>query len=255
MNSLFTIGDREVLLNLRNQIYLILERSLVRNSEIDKSAWLTTDSDKHTVVVAGGWFASKLQDTIPKDIDIFILCGGPYPEEFQRYANAVRNEAKLRGVNLDESTAVEYAREKIWAVYTQRSQRFEDRMRGTNIQYIFSKYSDRKKLLADFDYLHTTISYNLGNHKLYTTYNAYDAAKNRKLIVNHQPQDWRRHKFLSRGYIEVKDGVGRKSAEYTGDYSGDMPWYHGNAEPISPRRKFHESVRDGLKQAFGKLEE
>ena len=138
------------------------------------------------IVVAGGCWASSLHDRNYKDVDIFILdCSNIEKEGIRDLMKAWDCEDKTE----------DYARnnDKIDAVWSSRRNKF---------QFIFTKHKTRKELIEDFDYVHCKASYNEG--KLYITRKIYDAIENRHLIVqnNKNIQEWRRQKFLDRGYLE-----------------------------------------------------
>ena len=138
------------------------------------------------IVVAGGCWASSLHDRNYKDVDIFILdCSNIEKEGIRDLMKAWDCEDKTE----------DYARnnDKIDAVWSSRRNKF---------QFIFTKHKTRKELIEDFDYVHCKASYNEG--KLYITRKIYDAIENRHLITqnNKNIQEWRRNKFLDRGYLE-----------------------------------------------------
>ena len=248
MNSLFSEEDSKTLFDLRLQAYLIMERSLVRNN---KNIWLSNKEDKHNIFLAGGWFASKLQKQTPKDIDIFILCG-PTSAIFSRYYSALLDGAYERKKEAKSHTLVQSGlhydhNDKIWSVFT------DDNV--PKIQYIFSKHSTRKALIKEFDFAHTMISYSLGEQKLYTTYKSYDAAKNKKLIDNHNPKEWRRIKFRERGYIEEAECF-TQEYESAPPSMNSPPWHPQNPRvsgpPIQSKSydytKYHEKLIEAIEQ-------
>ena len=59
-----------------------------------------------------------------------------------------------------------------------------------------------EQIKGSFDFVHCMAHYNLGDGKLYISKKIYEAAKNKKLIVNNEKQvkDWRIQKFLDQGY-------------------------------------------------------
>ena len=73
---------------------------------------------------------------------------------------------------------------------------------NTKVQYILTDYTSREELLKSFDYKHCTISYVPKEMKLYITRGAFDAIRNKQLVVNNdQPQKkWRYDKFVKRGW-------------------------------------------------------
>jgi len=69
------------------------------------------------------------------------------------------------------------------------------------VQYILTDHKDRKSLLADFDYLHSTASYHDG--KLFINRETYDAIMNKTLVRQHKNKKVKAHreqKFVQRGW-------------------------------------------------------
>lgn len=146
------------------------------------------------VVVAGGCFASHMQFEKVKDIDIFVL-GHSDPEEQTRRHEAIRRKMIFSFLDIVDKTQ-DYVRnnDAVKEVWTDSSRK---------IQFIYTNHKSRQELIADFDYVHCMTSYHL--HKLYITRQIYDAIVRKELIVNNPKnvQEWRRNKFLNRGYKEV----------------------------------------------------
>lgn len=153
--------------------------------------WVKSNS---YVVVAGGCFASRFQSEIIKDIDIFVL-GSSSPVEEQRMHETIKNKMRLSFPSITDKT-VDYVRDNkaVSEVWTDTRSR---------IQFIFTHHKTREDLVKDFDYVHCMTSYYL--HRLYITRKIYEAIIHKKLIVNNDKniQEWRRNKFLNRGYKEV----------------------------------------------------
>lgn len=59
-----------------------------------------------------------------------------------------------------------------------------------------------EQIKKSFDFVHCMAHYNISDGKLYISKKIFDAAMNKKLIVNNQAQvrNWRVQKFLDRGY-------------------------------------------------------
>ena len=147
------------------------------------------------IIVAGGCWASKLHNEAIKDIDVFILdCSNIEKEGIRDLMKAWDCEDKTD----------DYARnnDKVTEVWTSKR---------SKVQFIFTKHQTRKDLINDFDYVHCKASYNEG--KLYITRKIFDAIINKHLIVQNGKniQQWRRHKFLDRGYkeaVEIEQTLG-----------------------------------------------
>lgn len=147
------------------------------------------------VVIAGGCFASALQSTMIKDFDIFVLGDRKHPDIEKEKFRSIRQKMRVSLPEINDKTD-DYSRNNsaVAAVWTEKKRK---------MQFIYTHHDTREELLKDFDYLHCTVSYYLG--KLYISRQIYDAVMERKLIVNNDKniQQWRREKFISRGYKEV----------------------------------------------------
>lgn len=153
--------------------------------------WVKSNS---YVVVAGGCFASRLQQEKVKDIDIFVL-GNSSPVEENRMHEAIRQKMKISFKNIKDNT-LDYVRDNdaVSEVWTDTNSR---------IQFVFTHHQTRADLIKDFDYIHCMTSYYL--RRLYITRQIYDAAVNKHLIVNNNKNvaEWRRNKFIQRGYKDM----------------------------------------------------
>lgn len=161
--------------------------------------------DKHTpdlnsIVIAGGCFASWFHDTELHDIDVFYLAN--YATNFVAY-NYIANIQKENPNTVKNHEHYIRNNKMIDKVYTEKE---TDTL--FDYQHIFTRYNTRKELIESFDLAHATISYNIGEDKLYITRQAYDALKNKKLVRNKKENDiaeWRVQKFLDRGWTKDKD--------------------------------------------------
>lgn len=65
-------------------------------------------------------------------------------------------------------------------------------------------YGEIKDITKSFDYVHCTPHYSFIKKKLLISRSQYNCIINKKLIVNNKNniKEWRREKFISRGYIE-----------------------------------------------------
>lgn len=160
--------------------------------------------DKHTldmnsIVIAGGCFASWFHDTELHDIDVFYLAN--YGTNFIAY-NYIANIQKENPNTVKNHEHYIRNNKMIDKVYTEKE---TDTL--FDYQHIFTKYYTRKALIESFDLAHATISYNIGEDKLYITRQAYDALKNKKLVRNDKVgvAEWRVQKFLDRGWTKDKD--------------------------------------------------
>jgi hypothetical protein len=151
--------------------------------------------DASNIVIAGGCFVSKFNDETPRDVDIFLLNDTSLKSVF----NTVFENMKQVSSDIDNPIADKaYIRgnNKIERVVEQR---FEDRPK---FQYIYTEYDTRKELIDDFDFAHTTISYNIGEDTLYATRQAIDCIMNKRLILNgdNKAEQWRVEKFINKSW-------------------------------------------------------
>lgn len=148
-------------------------------------------------VLAGGWFASLYHNEEPKDYDIFILCG-----KDPTVAQKVYMEL-LHFIDTNEYQDDRYTHHNpnIWKV--RKSIIKTDT--GVPIQFIFSKFTERKEVVEDFDLVHTMVSYHLD--KLWISRDTYDAIKTKSLVKNKKsPKElhsWRIDKFVKRGWKDL----------------------------------------------------
>lgn len=140
-------------------------------------------------VIAGGVFASLINDAAIKDIDVFIL-----NKNVSVYAHLTDNARNSDPWVIRDRGADNYLKNPHI-----HGTAFNTK---TKVQYILTDYATREDLLKDFDYKHTTVSYVPKEMKLYITRGAFDAIRNKHLIVNgdNKAQHWRQSKFENRGW-------------------------------------------------------
>lgn len=140
-------------------------------------------------VIAGGFFASTINGEPFKDIDVFVL-----KKNFSVYNDIAQFVNGDQWQIRDAMAAPEYLKNPHI-----HDTDFNTR---TKVQYILTDYATRQELIADFDYKHTTVSYVPLEKKLYITRGAFDAIRNKELIVNgnKEPKAWRMEKFVNRGW-------------------------------------------------------
>lgn len=182
--------------DLRGQLFSYSENTRIFNSktQIEKllPEWVKNNSD---VVVAGGCFASSFLGENIKDIDIFILGNFEYPATELVAHNNVKSLMIKSFPDVHDKT-LDYVRDNhaVAEVWTEKKKK---------LQFIFTHHKTRQDLIKDFDYVHCMTSYQQG--KLYITRKIYDTIMSKELIVNNgkNVQEWRRNKFLDRGYKEI----------------------------------------------------
>lgn len=151
------------------------------------------------IVIAGGCFVSWFHNEELNDIDVFYLDHFNTSFAGQNYISNVQDTHPNAIKKHDHYTR---HNNMITKVFTE-----QDTDTIFDYQYIFTKYKTRRELVDHFDLAHATISYNIGEDKLYITRKAYDALKNKKLVRNGKGDiaDWRVEKFLQRGWTKDKE--------------------------------------------------
>lgn len=138
-----------------------------------------------SLVLAGGCFASCLQNNSPKDYDFFIL------------DNTVLGETR-NPLNWAPATA----RKVISPQYTNpgNTSKITEIYQFETNQYIFTSHKFREDVVDSFDFEHCKISFH--NDTLYLSHQSLIAAMNKILIPSktNPPSRTRIDKFLDRGY-------------------------------------------------------
>lgn len=149
----------------------------------------TLESD--CIIIAGGCFTSWLHGEYPKDIDIFVLDN----EHAIRLA-----EERVKDVPADP------AYDKSAAAINKKIKRVVNvEVGGMKYQWIFTKYKTRQELIDHFDFVHTKVSYDVAEGKLYLSPLVYCAIMKRELMSNgnNTIAQWRWNKFKNRGWKSV----------------------------------------------------
>jgi len=150
------------------------------------------------IIIAGGCFTSWFRHYLPRDIDVFLLDDHDTKMAFDLYSEYVINSVRNSIASPDKDKS-DYIRtnKKITKVVEEHDQRTLKKY-----QYIHTDYKTRKELLDHFDFVHATVSYNVGEDKLYITRDAFDCIRDKQLKQNNgnKPEDWRIEKFVSRGW-------------------------------------------------------
>lgn len=180
-------------------------------------------SGSNDIVIAGGAFAVMLRncaiiDKYPKmplkdipdefeklnDIDVFLLNAsfrnGAIGYSWGKFFYENSRSARVRRKGNDNG----YIKNPhVLDIYEENVVVNPDKNKTVKVQYILTDYKTREELIGGFDFKHCTMNYY--DKKLYVTEAAYDAAKNKKLIVNGntEPAQWRIDKFKNSGYKEV----------------------------------------------------
>ena len=146
-------------------------------------------------VVAGGCFTSILLGGKVNDYDLFLL---NYDEYFLKNSHLVKQLDEVENKEPGRFYTFDHAN------YTKNPNILKTYLDShSRIQYIFTKYKTRKELVDHFDFVHCSISYDLGEDKLYLTREIYDVNMLKKLKVSKTApfvsQD-RIEKFKRRGF-------------------------------------------------------
>ena len=146
--------------------------------------------DLEHIVVAGGFFTSIYHAEAHNDIDVFIL----NDENTQYQIMASINHIFFNSPNRFKITTGSYMNVNNKNIRGVRLDKI------TKIQYIFTAYNSREELIEHFDAEHCCVSYY--KDKLYTTNSAFECLKNKVLKPNkgNKIEQWRKDKFLSRGF-------------------------------------------------------
>lgn len=154
----------------------------------------------HYLVIAGGAFPDWFHSTRngPKDIDVFVLHDETAKNKLRAYLGSNGFVLKSTDYLKQTNPGAKHVQE-IW----------EGIPDGRKYQFIFTDYLSREELIKEFDYKHCMVSYDVGKNEIYITRSIYDAIANKHLIVNNQNRvaDWRRTKFLQRGFTESAESV------------------------------------------------
>lgn len=154
----------------------------------------------HYLVIAGGAFPDWFHSTRngPKDIDVFVL-------HDETAKNKLRSYLGVEGFVLKSTDYLKQTNPG--ATHVQEIWEGHAGAHDVKYQFIFTDYFYRKNLIAEFDYKHCMVSYDVGKNEIYITRQIYDAIANKHLITNNKSRvaDWRRDKFIDRGFTEPGD--------------------------------------------------
>jgi len=148
----------------------------------------------HYLVMAGGAFVSWFDHlTKVNDIDVFVLHDETAKNKLRAYLGS--NGFLLKSTDYLKQT-------NPGATHVQEIWEGNHENNGRKYQFIFTDYWSREELIKEFDYKHCMVSYDVGKNMIYITRQIYDSIANKHLIVNNQSRvaDWRRYKFLKRGF-------------------------------------------------------
>ena len=146
----------------------------------------------HNMYIAGGFIASHLQLTQPKDIDFY------FEEEDsmnQAVAELLKHQSDIKEVDPQYREIIGRDGKMIteWAIT----------MTG-GFSFVTKHFGEPKELKKTFDYLHCCAHYDIGTDQLFISEAQYVAIVNKKLVVNNPDTftNAREQKFLIRGYTK-----------------------------------------------------
>ena len=160
--------------------------------------------DWNRIVVAGGYFASVINDEIVNDIDLFLL------RDFHNKSIIERDIWNVKNTPVASH------------MFTVGDMSYmkNNKIKGTlqehknKIQYIITEYDTREELVSHFDFKHCCVSYDYHRDKLYITRETFDLIKQKRLVPNptavKQPESWRYDKFWNKGWkseIQFKESA------------------------------------------------
>ena len=142
-------------------------------------------------VVAGGCFASLINEEPVHDIDFFILNDEYLKDIVKKIIDRSAGDDRVRVGNSD---------------YMNNDQ-IENTIffKDSKFQFITTKFKSREELVKHFDFKHCCVSYSFSTDTLHISRETYDLIKAKKLVpqnVNKLPAQWRYEKFLNRGWTK-----------------------------------------------------
>ena len=183
MIDVFTLQESENILFIKS----VLQKHIVELNIINISV------PKDDIIIAGGYFATMLDvgNQRYNDIDVFILNNNRSVYDRLTYTNQPDPNGHVWSV----SSPGRYMNKNphVLGVSTNKT---------TKVQYILTDHKTRKELLADFDFVHCTVSYYALTQSLYITRQAYDCIMKKELRDNKKehPAQWRKDKFNKLGW-------------------------------------------------------
>lgn len=184
-SKLFSFSDERRILDVKQAIKALLYDTVPM-----------FELDMHHIVVAGGCFASMLNQEPVKDYDVFLLDNDRNRKVIDAMAETYADLEEVRHGNSNYMSNDKIERTLFF--------------KKTGIQYITTKYKTRQELINHFDFKHCQVSYDFINDRLYMTRETYDLIRAKRLKANEKcgrgPAQWRFEKFYDRGWTTESDG-------------------------------------------------
>ena len=210
--KLFTTEERRLLTEAKNKILDMFHARLAEERAIPFK--------KEKMVIAGGCFASLINQEPINDIDIFLLddeynhnlAKSMVETYMSEEAVVVPNVPVMSSANTVVGHISLNSRKHMSKTVKIGNSNYmnNDKIEATiffkhsKMQYITTKYKTREELINHFDFRHCCVSYDFATDKLYITREVYDLIKNKRLLQNgiRRPAMWRFEKFYNRGWKE-----------------------------------------------------
>ncbi len=194
-----------------------LKAALHINAE--DNIWMKTPG----IIIAGGCFTSYLHQETPKDIDIFVLDDIPAKFLAESIINPTGKNVTLHSIGDPFSDMNEKQKKAYIEAINHRHKNNANIKDVINItlydkrcQIIFTKYKTREELIDHFDFVHTRVSYDINQDKLYISKETFDSIIHKNLKIaneNRGVEQWRLEKFKNKGWNmwsipdELKTGI------------------------------------------------
>lgn len=229
-DNVFTDAEQVIINTIKAQLL-----SMIHTKQI---FWNGVEND---CVVAGGVFASLINDDTIKDIDVFVLNKNTLVYKHLIGNSAINNKWVIRDVDAGEYLDNPHIHGTVLNL-------------NTKAQYILTDYTSREELLKSFDFKHTTVSYVPKEMKLYITRSAFDAIREKKLFVNgdNNPKHWREKKFKNRGWkFPVENKAGGFNLNQFGQVLGQSMAAAQPVDEVANEGPFFDSYQKTAQKVVG----
>ena len=172
-------------------IYEVKQKIISKIVKMIEEPWFDTSISFDRAYLAGGAIASLIQGEEPKDWDIYF----DMLSEAEHCAKILKSKDGVKDVAADYLVTPDNNGKMITANAIT--------MQG-NYSFIHSIAGKPSEIKKSFDYVHCMAHFSFQDDTLYISRSIYDAAKNKKLVINNPEniKTYRKEKFLERGYVE-----------------------------------------------------
>jgi hypothetical protein len=211
--KLFNTEERRLLTEVKNKVLDMFHSRLAEEHAIPFKT--------EKMVIAGGCFASIINNDPINDIDVFLL-DDEYNHNLAK--GMVETYMSEDPVTVMPRTPVMSSANVVTGYISLSPKKHQNKhvkignsnymnndkieatifFKHSKMQYITTKYKTREELINHFDFRHCCVSYDFATDKLYITREVYDLIKNKRLLQNgiKRPALWRYEKFHNRGWKE-----------------------------------------------------